>query len=51
MASSPSGASAALIVSEGTVKGHVNHILAKLGASGRTDATRIAIKRGLVRGD
>ena len=42
---------AALFVSEGTVKGHVNHILAKLGASGRTDATRIAIKRGLVRGD
>lgn len=38
-----------LFVSEGTVKGHVNHILAKLGANGRTEATRIAIKRGLVR--
>ena len=41
----------ALFVSEGTVKGHVNHILAKLGANGRTEATRIAIKRGLVRND
>ena len=39
----------ALFVSEGTVKGHVNHILAKLGVSGRTEATRIAMKRGLVR--
>jgi len=42
---------ATLFVSEGTVKGHVNHILAKLGANGRTEATRIAIKRGLVRTD
>jgi two-component system NarL family response regulator len=41
----------ALFVSEGTVKGHVNHILAKLGASGRTEAARIALKRGLVRTD
>jgi DNA-binding NarL/FixJ family response regulator len=41
----------ALFVSEGTVKGHVNHILAKLGASGRTEAARIAMKRGLVRSD
>jgi two-component system, NarL family, response regulator len=40
-----------LFVSEGTVKGHVNHILAKLGANGRTEATRIAMKRGLVRSD
>ena len=40
-----------LFVSEGTVKGHVIHILAKLGASGRTEATRVAIKRGLVRTD
>lgn len=42
---------ATLFVSEGTVKGHVNHILAKLGANGRTEATRIAIKRGLIRTD
>jgi two-component system, NarL family, response regulator len=40
-----------LFVSEGTVKGHVNHILAKLGANGRTEAARIAMKRGLVRSD
>jgi two-component system NarL family response regulator len=40
-----------LFVSEGTIKGHVNHILAKLGANGRTEATRIAMKRGLVRSD
>jgi two-component system, NarL family, response regulator len=42
---------AALFVSEGTIKGHVNHILAKLGANGRTEAARIAVKRGLVRAD
>lgn len=41
----------ALFVSEGTIKGHVIHILAKLGASGRTEAARVAIKRGLVRSD
>jgi two-component system NarL family response regulator len=41
----------ALFVSEGTVKGHVNHILAKLGANGRTEAARIALKRGLVRSE
>jgi two-component system, NarL family, response regulator len=40
-----------LYVSEGTIKGHVNHILAKLGANGRTEATRIAMKRGLVQID
>jgi DNA-binding NarL/FixJ family response regulator len=33
------------------VKGHVNHILAKLGANGRTEAARIALKRGLVRSE
>jgi DNA-binding NarL/FixJ family response regulator len=40
-----------LFVSEGTVKGHVNHILAKLGANSRTEAARIALKRGMVRSD
>jgi DNA-binding NarL/FixJ family response regulator len=35
-------------VSEGTVKAHVNHILNKLGASDRTHAVSIAIKKGLV---
>jgi two-component system NarL family response regulator len=33
---------------EGTVKVHVGHILKKLGASGRTDAIRIALQRGIV---
>lgn len=41
----------ALFVSEGTVKGHAIHIFAKLGATDRTEATRIAIKRGLVGSD
>jgi two-component system NarL family response regulator len=34
---------------EGTIKVHVNHILQKLGASGRTEAATIALKRGLIR--
>jgi len=39
----------ALSVAESTVKVHVNNILRKLGASGRTEAVTFAIKRGLVR--
>ncbi|PWT93103.1 MAG: DNA-binding response regulator [Acidobacteria bacterium] len=35
-------------VSEGTIKSHVNHILSKLGATDRTQAVSIAIKKGLV---
>ncbi len=38
----------ALFISEGTVKGHVNSILAKLGVTDRTQAAAAAIKRGLV---
>jgi DNA-binding NarL/FixJ family response regulator len=38
----------ALNISEATVKVHVTHILEKLKASGRTDAIRLALKRGLV---
>lgn len=38
----------ALFVSEGTVKVHINHILDKLGVSGRTEAINVALKRGLV---
>ncbi len=38
----------ALDISEATVKVHVTHILEKLKASGRTDAIRIAVQRGLV---
>ena len=37
-----------LSISEATVKVHVTHILEKLKASGRTEAIRIAVQRGLV---
>jgi DNA-binding NarL/FixJ family response regulator len=37
-----------LYVTERTVKFHVGSILAKLGAHNRTDAVRIATRRGLV---
>ncbi len=38
----------ALFISEGTVKIHVNHILEKLGVSGRSAAITVALKRGIV---
>jgi two-component system NarL family response regulator len=38
-----------LYISEGTVKVHVNHILEKLGVSGRTAASVAALERGIVR--
>lgn len=37
-----------LFISEGTVKAHVKAILQKLGARDRSQATSVAIKRGLV---
>lgn len=37
-----------LNITEGTVKVHVRHVLRKLGAGGRTEATRIALERGIV---
>jgi two-component system, NarL family, response regulator len=40
---------AVLGVSEGTVKTHVNGILTKLGASDRTQAVTIALRRGILR--
>ena len=40
---------AALGITEGTVKLHVNHVMQKLGASSRTGAVRVALDRGLVR--
>ncbi len=40
---------ARLFISEATVKTHVNSILTKLNATGRTEAVVIASRRGLVR--
>ncbi|MBD1864500.1 MULTISPECIES: response regulator transcription factor [Trichocoleus] len=39
--------SAALNIAESTVKSNINHILSKLGAKDRTQATIIALKRGI----
>ena len=39
---------ALLFVSEETVKGHVKHIMEKLGASDRTEAVTIGIRRGII---
>jgi two-component system NarL family response regulator len=39
----------ALFISDGTVKTHVNHILAKLRVTDRTQAAVVALQRGLVR--
>ena len=39
--------SAALNISESTVKSNINRILSKLGVKDRTQATIIALKRGL----
>jgi len=41
----------ALGIAENTVKGHVNHLLAKLGVNDRTNALLVALKRGLVQLD
>jgi DNA-binding NarL/FixJ family response regulator len=41
----------ALLVTEGTVKAHVNSILHKLGVGGRTEAVTSAVKRGIVQLD
>ncbi len=39
---------ALLFISEETVKGHVKHVMEKLGASDRTEAVTIAIRRGII---
>jgi DNA-binding NarL/FixJ family response regulator len=38
---------AALSISEGTVKAHVNSILGKLGVNDRTQAVTTALQRGI----
>jgi DNA-binding NarL/FixJ family response regulator len=37
-----------LFISEETVKGHVKHIMEKLGASDRTEAVAIGVRRGII---
>lgn len=37
-----------LFISEETVKAHMKHILEKLGASGRSEAVAIAVRRGIM---
>lgn len=37
-----------LFISEETVKGHVKHIMEKLGASDRTEAVAIGLRRGII---
>jgi DNA-binding NarL/FixJ family response regulator len=39
---------ALLFISEETVKGHVKHIMEKLGATDRTEAVAIGIRRGII---
>ncbi len=39
---------ALLFISEETVKGHVKHVMEKLGASDRTEAVTIAVRRGII---
>jgi DNA-binding NarL/FixJ family response regulator len=39
---------AVLSVTEDSVKGHVRNILSKLGASDRTQAAMIGVKRGII---
>jgi trehalose/maltose transport system substrate-binding protein len=37
-----------LFISEETVKGHIKHIMEKLGAADRTQAVSIAVRRGII---
>ncbi len=37
-----------LFIAEETVKAHIKHIMAKLGASDRTQAVAIAVRRGII---
>lgn len=40
---------ALLFISEETVKGHIKHIMEKLGANDRTEAVAIGVRRGIIR--
>ena len=40
---------ATLFISEETVKGHIKHIMEKLGANDRTEAVAIGVRRGIIR--
>jgi len=42
---------ALLFISEETVKVHISHIMEKLGASDRTEAVTIAVRRGIIQLD
>ena len=42
---------AALDIAERTVKTHLGHLFEKLGVTSRTEAIRVATRRGLVRMD
>jgi DNA-binding NarL/FixJ family response regulator len=37
-----------LFITEATVKAHIKHIMEKLGASDRTEAVTIAVRRGVI---
>jgi DNA-binding NarL/FixJ family response regulator len=39
---------ALLFITEETVKGHVKHLMEKLGANDRTEAVAIGLKRGII---
>jgi DNA-binding NarL/FixJ family response regulator len=39
---------ALLFISEETVKGHIKHIMEKLGAADRTEAVTIGVRRGII---
>jgi DNA-binding NarL/FixJ family response regulator len=42
---------AELAIAEKTVKGHITHLLTKLGATARTEALVLAVQRGLIKLD